>query len=60
MVGLTKMEGLERLTELRALYLQENLFGQIEGLNSLIHLDTLNLAQVSHSDKLPSHPIGKS
>jgi hypothetical protein len=44
-IGLTKIEGLDKLIELRALYLQENLFGRMEGFDHLVHLDTLNLAQ---------------
>lgn len=42
--GLSKLEGLECLTELRGLYCQQNCIKTIEGLDTLKHLDTLNLS----------------
>lgn len=39
-----KIEGLQRLTNLRCLYLQENLITKIEGLDTLTELANLNLS----------------
>lgn len=42
--AIRKIEGLTMLTNLRCLYLQENMIGRIEGLETLTGLANLNLS----------------